>query len=189
VARDGDYGCERSSKLERLMSLAGEMFETGDRALVFTQYVEMGNILKYQLQEHFGKEVFFLHGGIPKEGRDRMVKSFQGNTGPQFFVLSLRAGGVGLNLTGANHVVMFDRWWNPAVETQAIDRAYRIGQTRNVHAHIFCCRGTLEERIDELISSKRRLADSVILESGDWVTELSDRELRYLVSLSPGVAE
>jgi SNF2 family DNA or RNA helicase len=169
--------------------MAGEMFETGDRALVFTQYVEMGNILKYQLQEHFGKEVFFLHGGVPKGGRDRMVSAFQEGSGPQFFVLSLRAGGVGLNLTKANHVVMFDRWWNPAVETQAIDRAYRIGQTRNVQVHIFCCRGTLEERIDELIASKRNLANSVIWESDDWVTELSDRELRRLVSLSPGVAE
>jgi hypothetical protein len=189
VLRDGDYGYERSSKLERLVSLAEEMFEAGDRALIFTQYVEMGNILKYQFQEHFGREVFFLHGGVPKDGRDRMVRDFERSGGPQFFVLSLRAGGVGLNLTGANHVVMFDRWWNPAVETQAIDRAYRIGQKRNVQVHIFCCRGTLEERIDEIISSKRGIADSVIGESDNWITELSDRELRYLVSLSPEAGE
>jgi len=188
-AKDGDYSCERSSKLERFISMAEEMFETGDRALVFTQYVEMGNILKYQLQEHFGKEVFFLHGGVPKDGRDRMVSAFQEGAGPQFFVLSLRAGGVGLNLTRANHVVMFDRWWNPAVETQAIDRAYRIGQTRNVQVHIFCCRGTLEERIDELISSKKEVANMVVESSDNWITELSDRELQRLLSLSPGVLE
>jgi SNF2 family DNA or RNA helicase len=189
VAKDGDPGCERSSKLERLMSLAEEMFETGDRALIFTQYVGMGNILKYQLQERFGKEVLFLHGAVFKDARDKMVRDFQEGSGPQFFVLSLKAGGVGLNLTRANHVVMFDRWWNPAVETQAIDRAYRIGQTSNVQVHIFCCRGTLEERIDELIASKRAIADSVIWESDNWITELSDHELRSLISLSPKVLE
>jgi SNF2 family DNA or RNA helicase len=189
LSRDGDIGCGRSSKLERLISLAAEMYESGGRALVFTQYVEMGEILKHQLQEHFGREVFFLHGGVARDGRDRMVRDFESGSGPRFFVLSLRAGGVGLNLTGANHVVMFDRWWNPAVESQAIDRAYRIGQKRNVHVHIFCCRGTLEERIDEMIAAKRRVADSVILESDDWITEMSDRDLRRLVSLSPEAAE
>jgi hypothetical protein len=189
VLDDGDFGCDRSSKLERLLSMAEEMFEAGDRALIFTQYVEMGGILKHQLQERFGREAYFLHGGVPKDRRDKMVRDFQEGTGPRFFVLSLRAGGVGLNLTGANHVVMFDRWWNPAVETQAIDRAYRIGQTRNVHVHIFCCRGTLEERIAEMISSKRRVADSLVWESDEWVTELSDSDLKYLVSLSQTAVE
>ncbi|MDR0652897.1 MAG: DEAD/DEAH box helicase [Synergistaceae bacterium] len=184
-AKDGDLGPERSSKLERLMSLAEEMYETGDRTLIFTQYVEMGRILKYQLQEHFGREAFFLHGGVPKADRDKMVRAFQESECPRFFVLSLRAGGVGLNLTRANHVVMYDRWWNPAVETQAIDRAYRIGQTSNVQVHIFCCKGTLEERIGDMITSKKTLANSVILERDDWITELSDRELRKLVALSP----
>jgi len=184
-SRDGGMGRERSSKLDRMMSLAEEMHETGDRALIFTQYVGMGHILKYNLQESFGKEVFFLHGGVTKAARDNMVRQFQDGSGPQFFVLSLKAGGVGLNLTRANQVVMFDRWWNPAVETQAIDRAYRIGQTSNVQVRIFCCRGTLEERIDEIISSKKTLADSVIWESDNWITELSDRELRNIVALSP----
>jgi SNF2 family DNA or RNA helicase len=187
--RDGNYDCGRSSKLERFLSLAEEMFESGGRTLVFTQYAEMGGILKHALQEQFGREAPFLHGGLQRAERDRMVSDFQAGSGPGFFVLSLRAGGVGLNLTNANHVVMFDRWWNPAVETQAIDRAYRIGQTRNVHVHIFCCRGTLEEKIDEMLSSKRRVADSIITDSGDWVSELSDRELKYLVSLSPEAAE
>ena len=187
--KDGDFSCGRSAKLERMLALAEEMHAAGDKTLIFTQYVEMGNILKHQLQEAFGKEVLFLHGAVFKDARDEMVRRFQSESGAQFFILSLKAGGVGLNLTGANHVVMFDRWWNPAVENQAIDRAYRIGQTRNVHVHIFCCRGTLEERIDELISSKREVANRVIDSGDNWVTELSDRELQKLVSLSPKAAE
>jgi hypothetical protein len=187
--KDDDFGCERSSKVERLLSLAEEMFETGDRTLIFTQYVGMGAILKFQLQERFGHEAFFLHGGVAKDARDKMVGAFQNGTGPQFFILSLRAGGVGINLTSANHVVMFDRWWNPAVETQAIDRAHRIGQVNNLQVHIFCCKGTLEERIDELLSSKRMLADSVITGNDNWLTELSDDELRNLISLSPRARE
>lgn len=187
--KDGDISCGRSAKLERMLALAEEMHEAGDKTLIFTQYVEMGNILKHQLQEAFGKEVLFLHGSIFKDARDEMVRRFQSESGAQFFVLSLKAGGVGLNLTGANHVVMFDRWWNPAVENQAIDRAYRIGQTRNVHVHIFCCRGTLEERIDELISSKKEIANRVIDSGDNWITELSDRELQRLISLSPRVTE
>jgi SNF2 family DNA or RNA helicase len=149
----------------------------------------MGAILKFQLQERFGHEAFFLHGGVAKDARDKMVGAFQYGAGPQFFILSLRAGGVGINLTSANHVVMFDRWWNPAVETQAIDRAHRIGQANNLQVHIFCCKGTLEERIDELLSSKRILADSVITGNDNWLTELSDDELRNLVLLSPGALD
>jgi hypothetical protein len=189
VEKDDDFGCERSSKMERLLSMAEEMFETGDRALIFTQYVEMGAILKFQLQERFGHEAFFLHGGVAREARDKMVGAFQNGAGPRFFILSLRAGGVGINLTNANHVVMFDRWWNPAVETQAIDRAHRIGQVNNLQVHIFCCKGTLEERIDEMLSSKRALADSVITENDNWLTELSDSELKNLISLSPKALE
>jgi SNF2 family DNA or RNA helicase len=188
IAKDGDMGPERSSKLERLMSLAEEMFESGDGALIFTQYVEMGGILKYQLQERFGREAFFLHGGVPRADRDKMVRAFQESGGARFFVLSLRAGGVGLNLTRANQVVMYDRWWNPAVEAQAVDRAYRIGQASNVQVHIFCCKGTLEERIGDMIASKKTLADSVITRRDNWITELSDRELRKLVALSPRMA-
>jgi hypothetical protein len=189
VLGDHDLSPERSAKLERMLELAEEMFETGGRILIFTQYVEMGNILKLQLQDRFGKEVLFLHGAIGKDARDKMVRRFQDDLGAQFFILSLRAGGVGLNLTGANHVVMYDRWWNPAVEQQAIDRAYRIGQSRNVQVHIFCCRGTLEERIDELISSKKDIAGKVIESNDNWITELSDAELMRLFSLSSGVLE
>lgn len=189
VTKDENFDPERSSKMERLFALAEEMFETGDRTLIFTQYVEMGNILKAQLQERFGKEALFLHGGVFKDVRDKMVRRFQESVGAQFFILSLKAGGVGLNLTNANRVVLYDRWWNPAVEQQAIDRAYRIGQTRNVQVHVFCCKGTLEERIDELVASKREVASRVIENNDTWVTELSDRELRELLSLSPGALE
>ncbi|MDR1019120.1 MAG: DEAD/DEAH box helicase [Synergistaceae bacterium] len=187
--KDQNPSPERSAKLERMLALADEMFETDCKALVFTQYVEMGDILKLQLQDRFGKEAMFLHGAVQKDSRDRMVRRFQEAGGPQFFILSLRAGGVGLNLTGANHVVMYDRWWNPAVEQQAIDRAYRIGQSKNVQVHIFCCRGTLEERIDAIIESKKEVADMVIESSDNWITELSDRDLQELLSLSPGVLE
>jgi hypothetical protein len=189
VLNDNDPSEERSAKLERMLALADEMFETGCRTLVFTQYVEMGKILKYQLQDRFGKEAMFLHGAVVKDSRDRMIRRFQEGSGPQFFILSLRAGGTGLNLTAANHVVMYDRWWNPAVERQAIDRAYRIGQYRNVQVHIFCCRGTLEERIDELIQSKKEVADMLMESNDKWITELSDRELQKLLSLAPGTIE
>lgn len=189
VTKDTDFGWERSAKMERLLALAEEMYETGDRTLIFTQYVEMGNILKSQLQERFGREALFLHGGVNKGMRDDMVRRFQESEGSQFFILSLKAGGVGLNLTNANRVVLYDRWWNPAVEQQAIDRAYRIGQARNVQVHVFCCKGTLEERIDELIASKMEVANKVIEASDNWVAELSDEGLRDLLSLSPGALE
>lgn len=189
VTGDADTLPERSAKMERFFELAGEMFETGDRTLIFTQYVAMGNILKENLQERFGREALFLHGGVFKDARDKMVRRFQEGVGPCFFILSLRAGGVGLNLTNANRVVLYDRWWNPAVEQQAIDRAYRIGQTRNVQVHIFCCKGTFEERIDELISLKKEVAGKVIGADDNWIPEMTDRELRDFLSLSPGLLE
>ena len=187
--KDDDHSISRSAKLERAIQLASDIIQLGEKALFFTQYVGMGNILKMRLQEKFGREVPFLHGGVPMEIRDKMISSFQNKKGTKFFVLSLKAGGVGLNLTGANHVIMYDRWWNPAVEQQAIDRAHRIGQLRNVHVHIFSCKGTLEERIGEIISAKKSIADSVI-ESGDrWITELSDSEIYKLISLSGNAKE
>lgn len=183
IELDGDMSAARSSKLERLLALADEMFESRSKALIFTQYVGMGEILKTQLQERFGREVMFFHGSLSREARDEIVRRFQESRGPQFLVMSLRAGGVGLNLTAANHVVMFDRWWNPAVEQQAIDRAYRIGQKRAVQVHTFCCTGTIEERIDALLESKRELADSMMDGTENWITELSDRDLQRLVAL------
>ena len=180
----------RSGKLARLAEIAEEMLAAGDRALIFTQYAEMGMMLKRFLQETFGKEVLFLHGGVDRKKRDEMVQRFQNSDNPPpFFVLSLKAGGTGLNLTGANHVVMFDRWWNPAVEQQAVDRAYRIGQKSSVQVHYFCCKGTLEEKIEAIIESKRHVADAVVGSGENWISDLSDEDLRELFALSRDAVE
>ncbi|MGE0824898.1 MAG: DEAD/DEAH box helicase [Candidatus Binatia bacterium] len=174
----------RSGKLARLTEMLEEMIEVGDRALVFTQFAEMGTLLRRHLQEHFGQEVLFLHGGTSKPQRDRMVERFQAeDVGPQVFILSLKAGGTGLNLTRANHVFHFDRWWNPAVENQATDRAFRIGQTKNVLVHKFLCVGTLEEKIDEMIEQKKDIAEQVVGAGEGWLTELSTAELKELFAL------
>jgi SNF2 family DNA or RNA helicase len=144
----------------------------------------MGALLRRHLQDTFGREVLFLHGGVPKAQRDRMVERFQSDDhAPPLFILSLRAGGTGLNLTRANHVFHFDRWWNPAVENQATDRAFRIGQTRNVQVHKFLCIGTLEEKIDEMIERKQELASGVVGTGEAWLTELSTAEIKDLFAL------
>ncbi|MEN9938446.1 MAG: polymerase-associated protein RapA [Chloroflexota bacterium] len=173
----------RSGKLARLTEMLEEVYAAGDRALVFTQFAEMGAMLQRHLRETFYEEALFLHGGTPPKDRDGMVRRFQAPSGPRVFILSLKAGGVGLNLTAASHVFHFDRWWNPAVENQATDRAFRIGQNRNVQVHKFVCQGTLEEKIDALIESKRALAESVLGTGEGWLTELDTAELRELVAL------
>ena len=175
----------RSGKLARLTEMLEEVLSAGERALVFTQFTEMGNIIQRHLQENFGHEVLFLHGGVTKKNRDRMVERFQKNTtgSPAIFILSLKAGGTGLNLTAANHVFHFDRWWNPAVENQATDRAFRIGQQRNVQVHKFLCAGTLEEKIDEMIERKSEIASSIVGTGEGWLTELSTKELKNLFAL------
>ena len=181
---DGSALPDRSGKLDRLGEMLEEALSIGDRALVFTQFAEMGHLLQGYLQSLFGVEVLYLHGGTPQKQRDRMVARFQQERGgPPVFILSLKAGGTGLNLTAANHVFHFDRWWNPAVENQATDRAFRIGQTRDVQVHKFLCAGTLEERIDEMIESKKALAESVVGAGEGWLTELSTDELRDMMSL------
>jgi len=156
----------------------------GDRALVFTQFAEMGGLLQARLQERFAREIPFLHGGTRKADRDALVARFQGADGPPVLLLSLKAGGTGLNLTAANHVIHFDRWWNPAVEDQATDRAFRIGQRRDVQVRKLVCAGTLEERIDQVIEEKKALAGSVLGTGEAWLTELSTDELRRVVALS-----
>ena len=174
----------RSGKLARLTEMLEEVLAVGDRALVFSQFAEMGEILRRHLQETFGQEALFLHGAVPKQQRDRMVERFQADgDGPRIFLLSLKAGGTGLNLTRANHVFHFDRWWNPAVENQATDRAFRIGQTRNVQVHKFLCAGTLEEKIDEMIERKQEIAERVVGTGEGWLTELSTAELKELFAL------
>ena len=162
-----------------------EVVEVGDRALVFSQFAEMGHILRRHVQETFGREALFLHGGVPKRQRDRMVERFQDEgDGPQIFILPLKAGGTGLNLTSANHVFHFDRWWNPAVENQATDRVFRIGQTRNVQVHKFICAGTLEEKIDGMIERKKEVAEKVVGAGEGWLTALSNDDLREVLALS-----
>ncbi|HEY2945586.1 MAG TPA: DEAD/DEAH box helicase [Vicinamibacteria bacterium] len=176
----------RSGKLARVTEMMQEVIESGERALVFSQFAEMGAILTAHLQETFGREVLFLHGGVPRGQRERMVERFQSDPdGPPVFVLSLKAGGTGLNLTRASHVFHFDRWWNPAVEAQATDRAFRIGQTRRVQVHKLVCLGTLEEKIDAMIESKKGVAEQVVGTGEGWLTELSTAELRQVLALRP----
>jgi SNF2 family DNA or RNA helicase len=183
--KDGSPLHGRSGKLTRLEELIEELLGEGegDRALIFTQFTEMADQLQPYLRERFGVDVLYLHGGVPQRERVRLVERFQSKDGPPLFLLSLKAGGTGLNLTAANHVIHFDRWWNPAVENQATDRAFRIGQTRNVQVRKFVCQGTLEERIDAMIEQKRELAEHVIGDGEAWLTELSTAQLRDLFSL------
>ncbi|KAF4324105.1 hypothetical protein G195_002674 [Phytophthora kernoviae 00238/432] len=175
----------RSAKLERLMELVRELRDEGERCLIFTQYIGMGQMLQQVLRQELQEPVLYLHGGTSKTARDRMIDEFQSRTlpateQPSVFILSIKAGGVGLNLTAANHVFHFDRWWNPAVENQATDRAYRMGQTKDVQVHKFISLGTLEERIDEMLESKQQLSDNIITSSENWITELSTDELQDL---------
>jgi superfamily II DNA or RNA helicase len=184
LLKDGSPIEGRSGKLTRLVEMLEEIATTGERVLLFTQFTEMGDLLKRYLQETFGREVLFLHGGTPRETRTRLVERFQNDPdGPRLFLLSLKAGGTGLNLTAASHVFHFDRWWNPAVEDQATDRAFRIGQKRNVQVHKFVCAGTVEEKIDDMIERKQRVARHVVSAGEKWLTEMNDEQLRDLFAL------
>ena len=182
---DGSKLAGRSGKLHRFDELVTDLLDAGEQALVFTQFREMGMLLQQHLHERFGQSVQFLHGGVSRANRDRMVTSFQDGTAKApLLVVSLKAGGTGLNLTAASQVVHYDRWWNPAVEDQATDRAWRIGQSRTVFVHKLVCEGTVEERIDALIDDKRKLADAVVGTTGEsWLSELSTDALRDLVVL------
>ena len=180
----------RSGKLARLTEMLEEIQAVDERTLIFTQFAEMGHLLQKYLQEQLAREVVFLHGGLSKTQRDRMVERFQNESGgPPVFILSIKAGGTGLNLTRANHVFHFDRWWNPAVENQATDRAFRIGQSRQVEVHKFVCLGTVEERIDELIERKQALAEKIVGSGENWITELSTDALKDLFRLRAEAVE
>jgi len=183
--RDG-----RSAKIARLLEMCEETLAEKSPALLFTQFAEMGHLLVADLKERFGCEVLFLHGAVPRHTRTEMVRRFQEDEDPPpFFVLSLRAGGTGLNLTRASHVFHVDRWWNPAVEEQATDRAFRIGQTEHVQVHKFVCKGTLEERIDRMIEEKKALARSIVGAGEQWIATLSDEQLTELVALDTSAIE
>ncbi len=179
-----DHFLSRSAKLQRLEEILEEVIAAGDRALLFTQFAEWGHLLQEYLQERWRCEVPFLHGSTSKTERQAMVDRFQEDPrGPQLFLLSLKAGGVGLNLTRASHVFHVDRWWNPAVENQATDRAYRIGQSKRVMVHKFITSGSVEEKIDRMIREKSRLAEDIIGSGEDWLGGLGVNQLRELVAL------
>lgn len=169
---------ERSTKMEKLLELVENIRDQDESCLIFTQYIQMGEMIQEVLQKKFGEKVLFLNGSLAKTQRDSMIEKFQ-NREHSILILSLKAGGTGLNLTEANHVIHYDRWWNPAVENQATDRAYRIGQKRFVHVHKFISTGTLEEKIDEMLEKKQSLNDEIIT-SENWITELSTAELKDL---------
>jgi non-specific serine/threonine protein kinase len=181
---DGSYEPADSGKLSRLRELCESIAARQDKVLVFTQFREMTQPLAGFLAEIFGRSGLVLHGGTPVKKRQGLVQSFQEDDRVPFMVLSLKAGGTGLNLTAAAHVIHFDRWWNPAVENQATDRAFRIGQKKNVLVHKFLCRGTVEERIDELIAGKQKLSDEILSGRAESsLTEMSNEELISMVSL------
>ncbi|MEU0240538.1 DEAD/DEAH box helicase [Nocardiopsis sp. NPDC006198] len=182
---DGSALAGRSGKLDRLESILGEAAAEGDKALCFTQYARFGDRLEPYLRSRLGVPVLWLHGGTPRAEREEMTRRFQSMEGPAVFLLSLKAAGTGLNLTAANHVVHLDRWWNPAVENQATDRAFRIGQRRDVQVRKMVCVGTVEERVDEMIERKSALADSAVATGEQWLASLSVEDLREVVRLSP----
>ena len=179
------FASDRSPKLERLCDMLGDVIGEGESALVFTQFAEIGGQLERHLREHLDCPVFYLHGAVPATRRERMIAEFQDpETGPGVFILSLRAGGVGITLTKANHVFHFDRWWNPAVEDQATDRAFRIGQRKNVFVHKFITLGTLEERIDRLIEEKKQVASLIVGNDESWLSKLDNETFKELIALN-----
>jgi len=174
---------EQSGKTMLLLQLLETIYENNEKVLIFSQYKEMGGLLRTLIQEHFGKKALQLHGGNTRKERDDMVKAFQNNPINDTFILSLKAGGTGLNLTAGNHVIHYDLWWNPAVEAQATDRAFRIGQQKNVMVHRMITKGTLEEKIDDMLRSKKQLANLAVANGEKWIGELSDNEIKQLVAL------
>jgi non-specific serine/threonine protein kinase len=181
---DGAYDPAESGKFARLRELSEDIAARQEKALVFSQFKEMTRPLATHLENIFGSAGLILHGATPVNERQRLVERFQQDGGPPFFILSLKAGGTGLNLTAASHVIHFDRWWNPAVENQATDRAFRIGQKKNVLVHKFLCRGTIEERINDLLEEKKSLATELLEGGGEkLLTEMSDNELLRFVAL------
>jgi len=173
-----------SGKTALLLELLRTMHDIEEKVLIFTQYTEMGHLLQKLMAQEFGTEPLFLHGGLSRKRRDKMVDDFQVRPYVKAMILSLKAGGTGLNLTAAQSVVHFDLWWNPAVEAQATDRAYRIGQTRNVMVHRLITRATFEEKIDNMLKDKRELADLTISTGEKWVGEYSDKDLREIFALA-----
>ena len=181
----GGFEEKESGKFQRLREICGTIYEKREKVLVFTQFKEMTQPLHDLLSTVFQREGLILHGSVAVGKRKKIIEQFQSSDYVPFMVLSLKAGGIGLNLTEANHVVHFDRWWNPAVENQATDRAFRIGQKKNVVVHKFLTKGTVEEKIDLMLEEKSRLSDEVIASTGDrWITEMKNDELLDMFKLS-----
>ncbi|MFO1417873.1 MAG: DEAD/DEAH box helicase [Methylotetracoccus sp.] len=182
---DSPFTPERSHKLERLTDMLGDVLAEGESALVFTQFTDVGERLERHLRERLACRTHYLHGGTAQPKREQMIAAFQDTEAPPaVFILSLKAGGVGITLTRANHVFHFDRWWNPAVEDQATDRAFRIGQTRKVFVHKFVTPGTLEERIDQMIEDKKTIAGAIVGDDESWLARLDDGAFRQLIALT-----
>jgi non-specific serine/threonine protein kinase len=186
----GGYDPRHSAKFQRLETLCAEIESRGEKVLIFTQFREITEPLADCLANVFGRRGLVLHGGTPVKKRQEMVEQFQREDGPPFFVLSIKAGGTGLNLTAASHVIHFDRWWNPAVENQATDRAFRIGQQKNVLVHKFVTSGTLEEKIDAMLTEKQKTADQILSTGAEKsLTEMDNDELLRMISLDLEKAE
>ena len=183
LKNSNDVMPEQSGKMMLLLQLLETIYDSGEKVLIFSQYKEMGSLLRSAIYEHFGKKALQLHGGNTRKERDEMVQAFQRNPLQDTFILSLKAGGTGLNLTSGNHVIHYDLWWNPAVEAQATDRAFRIGQQKNVMVHRMITKGTLEEKIDDMLRSKKQLANLAVSQGEKWIGELTDKDLRQLVAL------
>jgi SNF2 family DNA or RNA helicase len=182
---NSDFTATRSHKLQRLDEMVEEVTAEGESFLIFTQFTEIGEALQQYLKQTLGYRTYYLHGGTSRNKREQMITEFQDpETEPAAFVLSLKAGGVGITLTKANHVFHFDRWWNPAVEDQATDRAFRIGQKKNVFVHKFVTLGTLEERIDQMIEDKKKIANSIVGADESWLTELDNESFKKLIALN-----
>lgn len=175
---------EESGKAQLLLSLLENIRDANEKVLIFTQYRAMGELLATFISEKFGQEPLFLHGGVSRKQRDVLVERFQKSRTDSIFILSLKAGGTGLNLTQGNHVIHYDLWWNPAVENQATDRAFRIGQTKNVMVYRLINQGTMEEKIDAMIRSKKELAELSVGNGETWLGDLSNEDLSELVKLS-----
>jgi SNF2 family DNA or RNA helicase len=185
LLQDGsEFSLDRSIKLQRLTELASEAINNGESLLIFSQFKEVCNALQHLLKTQLGFNTYYLHGGTSRQKREQMIEQFQApNSPPSIFVLSLKAGGVGITLTKANHVIHFDRWWNPAVENQATDRAYRIGQQKTVFAHKFITLGTVEEKIDQMLEDKQKVADSIVGNDESWLSSLNAKSFIKLIQL------
>ncbi len=178
-----DFNPDLSGKATMLLNILQSIYESNEKVLIFTQYREMGEIIKEMIEANFGRQAQFLHGGVSRKKRDQMVEDFQNKNNVKTFILSIKAGGTGLNLTEANHVIHYDLWWNPAVEMQATDRAFRIGQKKNVMVYRLITKDTFEEKIDEMLQEKKNLADLTVSAGEKWIGNLSNNELSELINI------